>query len=100
MKKISKIVFIICILCWIIYFSLGIKAAFTGCYRVNLGWSMEISPDRAKMYGVDAFKETLFVFGIAGTVIPILPISLLYIIIYLIIKVVRRINLKKNMMNT
>ncbi len=63
-KKISlrKIVFWISISCWGAYFASGLE------------------------YGMDALADTLLWNLIRFSVIPILPISLLYIIIYVIVK--------------
>lgn len=95
MKKISKLFFIICILCWIIYFSLGIRAAFVGSYPVSFGWPTNDPSDISKIYGMESFLDTMFALGIAFSVIPVLPISLIYIIVYLIIKKYRKNNANK-----
>ena len=76
----KKILFIISIICWIIYFLTGIYAFFFGS---NTGGGLFYP----KMeYGIDALLHTLFWNLIIFSAIPILPISLIYIIIYLIIK--------------
>ena len=81
-NKISfkKILFIISIICWIIYFLTGIYAFFFGSNTGGGLFYPEIE------YGIDAFLHTLFWNLIIFSAIPILPISLIYIIIYIIIK--------------
>lgn len=37
MKKVGKIFFIVFIICWIVYFSFGIRAAFVGSYSADFG---------------------------------------------------------------
>lgn len=76
----KNILFFVSILCWIIYFALGIFAFFFGS---NTGGGL-LYPTME--YGIDAFLHTLFWNLLAFSIIPILPISLLYIIIYLMIK--------------
>ena len=83
--NLKRILFFISILCWIIYFASGIFAFFFGS---NTGGGL-FSPTME--YGIDALLHTLFwnLFSFS-VIIPVLPISLLYIIIYLIIKKKRR----------
>ena len=76
----KKILFIIAIICWIIYFITGIYAFFFGS---NTGGGL-FYPEME--YGIDALLHTLFWNLILFSAIPILPISLIYIVIYLIIK--------------
>lgn len=78
--NLKKILFVISILCWIIYFASGIFAFFFGS---NTGGGLFNSTVE---YGMDAFLNTLFWNLILFSIIPILPISLLYIIFYIIIK--------------
>lgn len=77
-KKINvrKIIFYICIACWCMYLASGVFAFFFG-YEEGIFYKHMI-------YGMDALISTYFWFGIALLIIPVLPISLLYIIIYVI----------------
>lgn len=81
--NIRKIVYIISIACWIIY-------ALSGVYALFFGYNTGIITTH-RVYGgealVNALVMNLFIFSI----IPILPISLIYIILYL---------KKKNSINT
>lgn len=81
-KNISfkKILFFISILCWVIYFASGIFAFFFGS---NTGGGL-FNPTME--YGIDALLHTLLWNLFAFSLIPVLPISLLYIIIYVIVK--------------
>ena len=81
-KKIDlkKILFNISKTCWIIYFASGIFAFFFGA---NTGGGLFNS---TREYGIDALLGTLFWNLLVFSFIPILPISLLYIIIYLVVK--------------
>ena len=73
----KKIFYYISILCWIIYFASGIKAFFFGYDITGLLGDPQI------IYGVDALLNILFLNLIKYCFfIPILPCSLLYIIIY------------------
>lgn len=78
--NLRKIFLFISILCWIIYFASGIFAFFFGS---NTGGGLL---DATMEYGMDALLHTLFWNLISFSLIPVLPISLLYIIIYVIIK--------------
>ena len=80
-KKINfkKIIFYICITCWCIYLASGIFAFFFGS---PTGGGL-FNP--VMEYGVDALVHTLVLNLIGFSIIPILPISLLYIIIYVIV---------------
>ena len=73
-KKINfkKIFFIISISCWVIYFLMCIHAFFFGFIG-----GTRFEP------GIEAFVNAFFLILISYSVIPILPISLIYIIIYL-----------------
>ena len=81
-KNISfkKILFFISILCWVIYFASGIFAFFFGS---NTGGGL-FNPTME--YGIDALLHTLLWNLTAFSLIPVLPSSLLYIIIYVIVK--------------
>lgn len=76
----KRILFFICILCWVIYFASGIFAFFFGS---NTGGGLFNS---TMEYGKDALLNTLLWNLFAFSLIPVLPISLLYIIIYVIVK--------------
>lgn len=73
----KKIIFNICILCWFIYFASGIYAFFFGS---NLRGGLL---EHKMIYGFEALKVHLFWYLISFSIIPIMPISLLYILIYL-----------------
>ena len=81
-KKISvkKIFFIISILCWCLYFATGVYAFFFGS---NTGGGLF---HHTREYGIDALVNTLFWNLISFTIIPVLPISLIYIIVYIFVK--------------
>lgn len=81
----KKILFIISIICWIIYFLTGVHAFFFGS---NTGGGL-LNPEME--YGLDALLHTLFWNLMIFSVIPILPITLIYIIVYLIIKIKNKI---------
>ena len=74
----KKIFFVISIACWIIYFIIGIHAYFTGIDTGLFYTNM--------VYGMEAFKSALVLYGFAFSFIPVLPITLIYIIIYLVVK--------------
>lgn len=78
--NLKKIFFIISILCWVVYFLSGIWAFFFGS---STGGGLF---NKTMEYGMDAMLHTWFWNLLAFSLIPVLPISLLYIIIYLIIK--------------
>lgn len=75
--NIPKIIFIISIACWVLYFLSGIYALLFG-YKESFFFSTTY------YYGFDAFIVAMFWNLLAFTYIPVLPVSLLYIIIYLI----------------
>ena len=75
----KKIVFYISIGCWCLYFASGIFAFFFGSPTGGGLFNPEIE------YGMEGLVHTLILIGVAFSVIPILPISLLYIIIYIIV---------------
>lgn len=78
--SIKKILFIISIMCWIIYFLSGIYAFFFGS---NTGGGLF---SHTMEYGIDALVNTLFWNLLTFSVIPVLPITLIYIIVFLIVK--------------
>ena len=77
-NKFKKILFYISMSCWIIYFLSGIYAFFLG---YDIGGLLETKIG----YGMLAMKNALLWNLISFSIIPILPISLLYIIIYSIV---------------
>lgn len=78
--NVAKIIFYIAVLCWIIYFASGIFAFFFGS---NTGGGL-LYPTRE--YGITALKNTLFWNLITFSLIPVLPLSLIYIIIYIVVR--------------
>lgn len=80
--NIKKILLIISLVSWVIYFLSGIYAIFGG-YQTGIFYHTTI-------YGLKAFKEAMLWNLIAFTFIPILPITLIYIIIYSVIKIRER----------
>lgn len=77
--NVKKILFILSITCWIIYFASGIYAFFFG----SMTGGGLFNPTME--YGFAALTSTLFWNLLAFTYIPVLPITLIYIIIYLVI---------------
>lgn len=77
---VKQILYYVSILCWAIYFASGI---FAFAFGSNTGGGLL---DSTREYGIDALTHTLFWNLLTFSIIPILPISLLYIIIYLIVK--------------
>lgn len=76
----KKILFFICIICWIMYFAFGIFSFFFGVSAGGIfGTEMET------IYGIEALKYTLFWTLIGFSLVPVLPFSLIYIIIYVIV---------------
>ena len=63
---------------WSIYFLLGVYALFFG-YKTGFFYKTTI-------YGFDAFKEAMLWNLLIFTYIPILPIALIYIVVYLYIQ--------------
>ena len=78
--NLKKIFFVMSILCWIAYFLSGIWAFFFGS---NTGGGLF---NKTMEYGMDAMLHTWFWNLLAFSLIPVLPISLIYIIIYLVVK--------------
>jgi hypothetical protein len=74
--NIKKVLFIISWLAWIIYFLSGIYALFFG-YESGLFYKTTI-------YGFNAFKEAILWNLIRLTFVPVLPATLIYIVVYLI----------------
>jgi hypothetical protein len=77
--NIKKILFITSILTWIMYFLSGIYALFFG-YKSEMFFSTNI------YHGFEAFRMAMIWNLVAFTFIPILPITLIYILAYLISK--------------
>jgi hypothetical protein len=86
--NIKKILLMISLLSWIIYFLSGIYAIFFGYER---GFFYHIT-----VYGFEAFKDAMFWNLIEFTFIPVLPITLIYIIIYFISKIMQGKTAEKN----
>lgn len=76
--NLKKILFVISLLCWVIYFVIGLSAFFFGASAGLF--------DSEVVYGFEAVKSTLFWFLLVFSIIPVLPITLIYIIVYLIVK--------------
>lgn len=76
----KKIFFVISVLCWITYFLSGIWAFFFGS---NTGGGLF---NKIMEYGMDAMLHTWFWNLLAFSLIPVLPVSLIYIIIYLVVQ--------------
>lgn len=85
--NIKKGLYIISLLCWITYFLSGIYAMFFG-YQAGFFVTKTI-------YGFEAFKAAMFWNLLGFTFIPVLPIALIYIIIYTVIKSKQRKNNSK-----
>ena len=75
----KKIIFYISIGCWCLYFASGIYAFLFGSKTGGGLFYPKME------YGMDALVSTLFWNLIAFSIIPVLPISLLYIVIYMIV---------------
>jgi len=76
--NIKKILFVISVACWITYFMSGMYAFFFG-YSAGLFES-------GIVYGFEALENALVWNLLIFSAIPILPITLIYIIIYLIFR--------------
>ncbi len=72
----KKIIFILSIICWVLYLGSGLHSFFFGTCIGFLNCEM--------VYGFDAMLDTLFWYGILFSMIPVLPITLIYIIMYII----------------
>ena len=77
--KFKKIIFYICIGCWCLYFASSIFVFFFGFNAYGTIAREEFA------YGTRGMLMALFLAGRALSIIPVLPISLLYIIIYVIV---------------
>ena len=91
-KKINlkKFFFILCILFWIIYLCYGIYSAIFG-YEYEFLGNYHIS------YGIKGLLDSLFILGIYFCIVPIIPISIIYIIIYTIVYYREKKRSKSNM---
>lgn len=78
-KNWRKIFFYVSVLCWIIYFMIGISSFLFGS---NTGGGLF---EHARIYGLEGMLSAWFWWGISFSIIPILPVTLIYIIIYIII---------------
>lgn len=76
--NIKKILFVVSVICWLMYFMLGVYAFFFG---INDG----LFSDNF-VYGIEALKVSLTWNLLIFTYIPVLPISTIYICIYLLMK--------------
>jgi len=72
----KKILLYISIICWIIYI-------LSGIYHMIYGYCDGLF-SCTKVYGIDALFSSLFWYGFSFTIIPVLPLTLIYIIIYTI----------------
>ena len=72
----KRIIFYLCVACWCLYLASGIFAFFFGIDEGVLEY-----PNG----GVKALISVYIGYGLAFSIIPVLPISLLYIIIYIIV---------------
>ncbi len=86
----KRIIFYLCVACWCLYLASGIFAFFFG-YDDGIFHSNMI-------YGIDALLSAYLWYGLAFSFIPVLPISLLYIIIYIIVN--KRKKKKETIENT
>ena len=75
-ENIKKNWFIICCLVWVAYFGYGIYAYFAGYSSGFFGGPM--------IYGYKAFRDAMIWNLIGFSIIPILPATLIYIVIYLL----------------
>lgn len=93
MKKqvVSKIILYISIACWLIYFAASISAYF---YGIEIDEKIGDTTKTIVYYGSQGLQLALFTYFITfAFFIPILTISLIYIIIYLVVKYISK---KKN----
>lgn len=75
-KYIKRILLCLSILCWIIYL-------LSGIYHMKYGFCDGLFTCN-KVYGLEALTSSLIWYGIGFTFIPVLPITLIYIIIYIV----------------
>lgn len=81
-KKIRKVWFVIALMCWGLYLLSGVYAFFFGYDSVFFSTTKE--------YGFEGLFSALFWNIIILSIIPILPISLIYIIVYIISNVIKK----------
>lgn len=79
--QLKKILLYLSILCWILYFGISIYNSIAG---ICMGLFTCTT-----VYGFEAFYSSLFWYGLVFSFIPVLPVTLIYIILY-IIKVKRK----------
>ena len=91
--NLKKIIFFISISCWIIYLASGIFAFVFGS-NTGDGYFPQTME-----YGMNALLKTLFLNLICFSFIPVLPISLMYIIIYLVFGKAKKKNQVSNINN-
>ncbi len=91
--NLKKIIFFISISCWIIYLASGIFAFIFGSNTGDGYFSQTME------YGMNALLKTLFLNLIYFSFIPVLPISLMYIIIYLVFGKAKKKNQVSNINN-
>ncbi|MBQ2881363.1 MAG: hypothetical protein IJE40_03775 [Clostridia bacterium] len=84
MKKILSIIFIISFIPYIILLGYGIYSAIFG-YDVYT-WILPTYVET--IYGLDAFLEAVTVLGLSLIFIPVIPICIIYDIIYLALKAI------------
>ena len=84
MKKIPLIIFILSFLPYIIILGYGIYCAIFG-YDVYT-WILPTYVET--LYGLDAFLDAVTVLGLSLIFIPVIPICVIYDIIYLIFKLI------------
>ena len=84
-----RVIFFISIGCWALYLLTSIGAIFFG---TSTGGGLF---DSYREYGIEGMKSALFWNGLALTIIPVLPCSLIYIIIYMIVNRKKRNKLCK-----
>ena len=82
-NKIFKVLFIISFLPYVVLILISIYYSIFG-YNSGLMFSSPI------IYGIEAFGQSLFWNSLTLCFIPILPIVLIYQIVYVIIKVVKK----------
>lgn len=81
-QKVRKFWFIIACMCWGLYFLSGVYAFFFGYDTVFFS--------TARVYGFEGLCNALLWNIIKFSIIPILPISLIYIIVYRISNVIKK----------
>ncbi len=86
-KKVGAagVIFSVAIACWIVYLLEGVNAFFFGTAINEGGW---FEREMVTYYGFEAMKYDMGFLGeFFSLYVPILPISLIYIIIYTIYKI-------------